>query len=201
MDGLFWKKQAVNSFEILLLIFILPLSFILPDSFAWENGPLESTQVIVLVAAALINFYFFYKRRHNFQLTISGFFLLLTGRELNWGRCFFPLGIGPDGPILVPMNQIPHHAIINIIIGIFIMVVLAGFIFTTPWYKIFSYHLFPVKLLVYSCICTLFSITGDSGHFFGKYKGELLEELGELLLYLLLLHISLYYYIQSSNNN
>ncbi|WP_132548047.1 hypothetical protein [Pectinatus cerevisiiphilus] len=176
------------------MILVLPLSFILPTPLGWENGPLENSQVVILLIAMLLNLYWFYKKKHLFQLTASGAFLLLAGREVNWGRCFFPIGMGPDGPIFIPMEQFPHHTMINTVIGIMLVIVLIGVIFTTPWKKIIVRRLFPVKLFIFACICTIFSLIGDSSRLFSDAQGELVEEQGELLLYFLLLHVSVYYY-------
>jgi len=192
---------SVNSakyFSILFALAIIPLSAILPASIAWENSPLEDFQVLLLFFGCLISLYFYKQSRHSrfrkMWLTISGFFLLLTGRELSWGRVFFQTKMTTHGPEFLSMNHIPHHMIINILLGGLILAVSVGIIFSIPWGKLFFDIPWPTSFILLLFFGALLSTIGDHSWIFSADQGENMEELGEILMYSLLLHLTLYYH-------
>ena len=183
-----------NCIEIIYLLAIIPISFIFPVKYAWENGPIENTQACILFVFFIINVYFYFKIRKKLWITASIFFFLLLGRELSWGRVFFPLGMSSNGPIIMPMSQFPHHTLINIIVGICIFTVILGLIFTIPYRQIVFHKIFPVAKFIMLAITVLLSTIGDHGYLFSNQQSELIEELSELLMYFILFCISYYYY-------
>lgn len=183
--------------EGLFIVAIYPLSIVLPQYLSWENGFLENSQVVILLLAMLLNLYFYNQQKAKLHLTFSVFFFTIACRELNWGRCLFPINASDSaskGPIFIPMSQFPHHTAIGIGIAVLTLCILFGAIFTPPWKRIIRQRLFPIKLIFYCAICTVLSFLGDSSHVFADSQSDLIEELSECLLYLLLLHISVYYY-------
>lgn len=196
-----WNKTNFNFIGYVSSIFtilIIPMSYFLPQTISWENGFLENIQVVVLLFGGVLAFSFYQKSKQNkihaMWLTASSFFLLLVGRELSWGRVFFPTKMTGDGPKFIAMSQVPHHMLLNIFIGIFIAVIVVGMIFTIPW-KTLLFKV-PVPKLYFSLtfIGVIFSLIGDHGWIFSGYRGETVEELGELLFYFLMDMLVLYYY-------
>lgn len=80
-----------NCIEIIYLLAIIPISFILPVKYVWENEPIENTQACTLLIFRIIHIYFYFKTK-KLWITTSIFFFLLLWRVLSWGRVFFPIG-------------------------------------------------------------------------------------------------------------
>lgn len=80
-----------------------PLSFLLPNWFAWENGPIETIQIAVLGLGFIQSLKLaFVSRRAWRGLWIVGsiIWLVLVGREMSWGAVLYaPAGFGADGPM------------------------------------------------------------------------------------------------------
>lgn len=194
----YFSVNSAKYFSILFALAIIPLSAILPASISWENGPLEDFQVLLLFSGCLISLYFYKQAPHSrfrkMWLTTSGLFLLLTGRELSWGRVFFQTKLTTHGPEFLSMSHIPHHMIINILLGCLILAVLAGTIFSVPWGKLFFDIPWPTSFIFLLFLGALLSTIGDHSWIFPSDQGENMEELGEILMYSLLLHLTLYYH-------
>ena len=112
---------------IVLLVMCLPLGKILPATIAWENGPLEILQVLILLAGAGLACFFAKGNLRSMWSGVGGVFFLMIGRELSWGRVFFPTGVVEEtGPQFVAMRDIPGHLLIHaaifaVIVGIIIV--------------------------------------------------------------------------------
>ena len=63
-----------NYIEIIYLLAIIPISFISPVKYAWENGPIENTQAFILLISCLTNIYFYLKSHKKLWLTATLFF-------------------------------------------------------------------------------------------------------------------------------
>lgn len=82
----------------------------LPPEWGWENSLLEWAQVVLLVIGLVLSWIVFStfnaknKQIHYFGLFTTPCWLMLIGRELSWGRVFYPIGIeaakGPYFPAL-----------------------------------------------------------------------------------------------------
>lgn len=131
-------------------VLLLPLGYVMPPYLAWENGVLEMLQNIVLFGDMCLAAYFFRKTAgmggksiHRLWLAAAGYFLLLLGRELSWGRVFFPTGMDSHGPTFVSMNSIPGHEMIHAAIGVYTAVVFCSLVACMPWKKILHDIPFP----------------------------------------------------------
>lgn len=134
-------------------VLLLPLGYVMPPYLAWENGVLEMLQNIVLFGDMCLAAYFFRKTAgmggksiHRLWLAAAGYFLLLLGRELSWGRVFFPTGMDSHGPTFVSMNSIPGHEMIHAAIGVYTAVVFCSLVACMPWKKILHDIPFPTFL-------------------------------------------------------
>ena len=134
-------------------VLLLPLGYVMPSYLAWENGLLEMLQNIVLFGNMCLAAYFFRKTAgtgrksiHRLWLAAAGYFLLLLGRELSWGRVFFPTGMDSHGPTFVSMNSIPGHEMIHAAIGIYTAIVFCSLVACMPWKKILHDIPFPTFL-------------------------------------------------------
>ena len=148
-------------------VLLLPLGYVMPSYLAWENGLLEMLQNIVLFGNMCLAAYFFRKTAgtgrksiHRLWLAAAGYFLLLLGRELSWGRVFFPTGMDSHGPTFVSMNSIPGHEMIHAAIGIYTAIVFCSLVACMPWKKILHDIPFPTFLF---CILAAAAVLASCG--------------------------------------
>lgn len=196
------KKFFKYSFYIgiVWLIILVPLIKFMPDKWAWENSYVENAQILILLTGFLISANNVKKSKKintkKAWFSICAGLLLMTGRELNWGRVFFPKYIEPNGyAVFYDMKDIPGHEIINILIGICIFAAVLGIIFYVPWKKIMI--LLPRKLvglfLIFFILTYLENRVGLSSEW-EKIKMEELSEVGVYFLFdILILYYSLHF--------
>lgn len=182
-------------------VLLLPLGYVMPSYLAWENGVLEMLQNIVLFGDMCLAVYFFRKTAgtggksiHRLWLAAAGYFLLLLGRELSWGRVFFPTGMDSHGPTFVSMNSIPGHEMIHAAIGVYTAVVFCSLVACMPWKKILHDIPFPTFLFCILAAAAVLASCGDKGLLFHSYMDANVEELSELLVYLIHGYFAWYYY-------
>ena len=182
-------------------VLLLPLGYVMPPYLAWENGVLEMLQNIVLFGDMCLAAYFFRKTAgmggksiHRLWLAAAGYFLLLLGRELSWGRVFFPTGMDSHGPTFVSMNSIPGHEMIHAAIGVYTAVVFCSLVACMPWKKILHDIPFPTFLFCVLAAAAMLASCGDKGLLFHSYMDANVEELSELLVYLIHGYFAWYYY-------
>lgn len=162
---------------------------VMPPWLAWENGPIEMLQNIVLLGETMLCLYFFRQTAgqhiHKLWLAAAGYFLLLFGREISWGRVFFQRGIDEHGPYFISMNSVPGHEYIHGAIAIYTAVVLLAIIWTLPWKRAFREFPFPKIVFVILIAAAVLASCGDKGILFHSYVDANVEELAELLAYAL----------------
>jgi hypothetical protein len=91
----------------LLLVALLacyPLSFFTPTRWAWENGVIEDTQVLILLAGLVAAGIMWWRERPGrigmLALAVMPIWAILAARELSWGAVFLtPLDFTSDGPV------------------------------------------------------------------------------------------------------
>ncbi len=181
------RSLAVTLGIVLYFILILPAAFVLPPQLAWENGPIEMLQNVVLLGEAVLCGYFFRKtagqKFHNLWLAAAGWFLLLFGREISWGRVFFPRGIDEHGPYFISMNSVPYHEYIHGAIAIYTAVVVLAILWTVPWKFALRKFPFPKIPFIVLLLASIIAACGDKGLLFHSYVDANCEELAELLVY------------------
>lgn len=185
---------------VVYFLLIVPVAFVMPNYLAWENGLLEMLQNLVLFFNVILCFSFFRKtagqRFHKLWLAVSGYFLLLFGREISWGRIFFQIGMDEHGPTFISMSSVPGHQYIHGGISIYTAIVLVSLIWLVPWKKIF--HEIPVPKLGFAIliVTAVLAACGDKGLLFHSYVDSNIEELAELLSYIMQGGFAAWYYKQ-----
>ena len=171
------------------------LAKILPPSLGWENGFLENTQVVVLITGCLLCLSAAPKIIRKQALVIAGIYLLMIGRELSWGRVFYPTGIITEmGPEFIAMSQIPYHNLIHLAIGIYCLVLLYALLHSFNWHYFWA---IPLPLATFSLlfITVAGQITAEHLSLPGLThpQAQTLEEILELIIYLETLALTWYY--------
>ncbi|WP_094605091.1 hypothetical protein SPSIL_031380 [Sporomusa silvacetica DSM 10669] len=168
----------------------------LPPSWGWEDSPLEWSQVVILSIGALLTAKWQQEAKSDGQYDHARFFiwaiplwLLMVGREMSWGRVFYPVGIDPiTGPSFIPVSQLPYSSIVYPVIAAVILswlfAVIKYKLLVVP-YKLYQQGRFPTGeflLVIFSFIVA--NIAEKQLHF------EIMEEIVEDVAYLSLIIIA-----------
>ncbi len=94
-----------NLLLAVLLVLSFPLAYWLPQSWGWENGPLENAQVVIMLAGLLAAAMAAYRQGSTVAAPLwwvaLPFWLAFMGRELAWGAAFLPaIGHNQWGPTI-----------------------------------------------------------------------------------------------------
>jgi len=180
---------------VLTMIIILSyfIGSYLPLSWGWENSPLEWSQVVILSVGALLTAKWRQEAKSVGQYHHARFFtwaiplwLLMVGREMSWGRVFYPVGIDPiTGPFFIHVSQLPYGPIVYPVIA----VVILSWLFAVIKYKLLA---IPYKLYQQGCFPTgefllvifSFIVAHIAEH---KLHFEIMEEIVEDVAYLSLI--------------
>ncbi|GMB00060.1 hypothetical protein [Pelosinus sp. IPA-1] len=180
-------------FLITIIFFSYFIGKQLPPSFSFENSPLEWSQVVILLMGALLTAKWRQEAKataryhHARFLTWSiPLWLLMAGREMSWGRVFYPLGINPTtGPFFIPVSQLPYAPIVYPTIGVVILLwlfaVMKYKLLAIP-YQLFQQGHFPIgEFLLVILAFVVANIAEKVMHF------EIMEEIVECVAYLSIL--------------
>ena len=179
----FWPRAAILYYFVLF-----PLSFLLPGPFAWENGPIEMGQNMILLTGIIWSIYHYTQETHlhrpSYWLFAASFFLLLFGREISWGRIFLLKEMTETGPVFWSMKDLPYHRVIDGAIGLLSAAVIHLFYQSVNVQK--TLHCLKKNRLM--CLLTvlaaILALMGDKGQLFHDFRDETMEELSELFVYL-----------------
>lgn len=192
----FNKRLSAFNLALLILVFAAyPLAKLLPPYVAWEDNVIESLQALLLLIIALLCFSIHTELIKKQSRALGCFFLLLLGRELSWGRVFFPTGVVDDmGPNFISMNSIPGHKFIHAAIFLAVCLILRAIIKSFNWKALLKIPL-PVFTFIILFVATAGQLSAERHFFTGLTapQNQTLEELLELLIYMELFSLSLYY--------
>ncbi|SDF52542.1 hypothetical protein [Sporomusa acidovorans] len=178
---------------IIIIISSYSIGNYLPLSWGWENSPLEWSQVVILFAGALLTAKWSLEAKSAGRYHHARFFtwaiplwLLMAGREMNWGRVFYPVGINPiTGPFFIPVSQLPYgpivYPLIAVVIFSWLFAVIKYKLFLVP-YKLYQQGRFPTSeflLVIFSFVVA--HIAERQLHF------EIMEEIVEDVAYISLI--------------
>jgi len=172
---------------VLLSYFISPY---LPISWGWENNLLEWLQVIILTSGLALTCKWWQEAKSAGDLTSARFlawatplWLLMIGRELSWGRVFYPNGFNAvSGPSFLTLAELPYGAFVNPLLAIILVV----WLFVVIKYRLdkIPYHLlkecrFPASELAITILAFVVAELGEK-----KLHLPAMEEFDECLAYL-----------------
>ena len=178
----FWPRAAILYFFVLF-----PLSFLLPGPFAWENGPIEMGQNMILLTGIIWSIYHYTQETHlhrpSYWLFAASFFLLLFGREISWGRIFLLKEMTETGPVFWSMKDLPYHRVIDGAIGLLSAAVIHLFYQSVNVQK--TLHCLKKNRLMFllTVLAAILALMGDKGQLFHDFRDETMEELSELFVY------------------
>ena len=195
MLGKFFEFKIYKTTKITLALvpIAMILFFFLSPPVAYENGPLENLQVVQLVIGALVAYKAaskaFDKEARNIWYCGAVTFLICAGRELNWGRVFYPVA---DHNKFLPLKVLWYGPVVYPLLTVIIL----GTLYMLWRSKLLSY-IKKTKIPFWDFIlfAVLYLAANYAEHrpmiFWGQhFDGEILEELFECLCYWLLTDIT-----------
>jgi hypothetical protein len=177
----------------MIIIFSYFIGSHLPPSWGWENSPLEWSQVVILSMGALLTGLWRQEAKSSGRYHHACFFawaiplwLLMAGRELSWGRVFYPVGMDSiSGPFFIPVSQLPYgpivYPVITAVIVMWLFAVTKYKLYVVP-YELFQQGRFPTgEFLLVILSFVIAYIAEKQLHF------EIMEEIVECVAYLSLI--------------
>ncbi|HRM59747.1 MAG TPA: hypothetical protein PK232_07030 [Megamonas funiformis] len=177
---------------ILAIIFI-GLSFVLPIEYSYENHFLENLEVVILflgiaICIGKIRDFILYDSIKFYVASII-IYILMIGRELSWGRVFYPIGIDNNGEqIFVKVHELWYGSVVYPMVGILILIVLIllGVYFYQSRRQGICWYIPLGEFLFFIVTSILGQCVFDRGLVqFGNYN-QLLEESCEIIAYIAL---------------
>ena len=177
---------------ILAVIFI-GLSFVLPIEYSYENHFLENLEVVILflgivICIGKIRDFILYDSI-KFYIASIIIYILMIGRELSWGRVFYPIGIDNNGEqIFVKVHELWYGSVVYPMVGILILIVLIllGVYFYQSRRQGICWYIPLGEFLFFIVTSILGQCVFDRGLVqFGDYN-QLLEESCEIIAYIAL---------------
>lgn len=177
---------------ILAVIFI-GLSFVLPIEYSYENHFLENLEVVILflgivICIGKIRDFILYDSI-KFYIASIIIYILMIGRELSWGRVFYPIGMDKNGEqIFVKVHELWYGSVVYPMVGILILIVLIllGVYFYQSRRQGICWYIPLGEFLFFIVTSILGQCVFDRGLVqFGNYN-QLLEESCEIIAYIAL---------------
>ena len=175
---------------ILAVIFI-GLSFVLPIEYSYENHFLENLEVVILflgivICIGKIRDFILYDSIKVYVASII-IYILMIGRELSWGRVFYPIGMDKNGEqIFVKVHELWYGSVVYPMVGILILIVLIllGVYFYQSRRQGICWYIPLGEFLFFIVTSILGQFVFDRGLVqFGNYN-QLLEESCEIIAYI-----------------
>lgn len=99
MCKLCWKLTPSSVLTVILVLLTISLCLWLSPDWARENGPIEWTQAVILAVGGFVAVITYFNGTGSFAsrqlfLCCVPVWLTLLGRELSWGRVFYPKTAG-----------------------------------------------------------------------------------------------------------
>ena len=175
---------------ILTIIFIA-LAFVLPIEYSYENHFLENLEIVILfcgivVCVNKIRAFILYDSI-KFYIASVIIYILMIGRELSWGRVFYPMGMDNNGEqIFIKVQDLWYSPVVYPIIGVLTLIalILLGIYFYQSRQKRICWHIPAGEFLLFIVMSILSQCVFDRGLVqFGDYN-QLLEESCEIIAYI-----------------
>ncbi len=183
-----WHIFPTTWLSLLLVVLLFPMGLTLPPWWGWENGPLENTQVLILAIGLLVSWFAARHNRdnrkaRNLWLWLTLFWLLVIGRELSWGRVFYPVASGANGPELISLHQLWYGPLVRPVVAAAMTAMVTGIYLNSPLKYIRQTTLPLLDLVILFITVILTSVCDKSMLPLFHSQEEVLEEWAELTAY------------------
>lgn len=190
-----WKKNFIirpfwfTWITFVLLLLWLPIGFAIPESWGWENGPVENFQFVFLAFGIYASWrasrtYKDDKLLHAWWLWSIGAWILIIGRELSWGRSFFPSTPPGVAPEFLSKEEIWFGPYVHPCVFLVLVVLLAGLVWNFSWEKLKATVRIPIWDAISFFVCFLcFSLFEQDVIDVPDEYNMRMEEVGETIAY------------------
>ena len=184
--------KIINKVSIVLLIAVWPLALLLPDWAFWENNWIENIEALILLGGFVMTLKWSMSGARSERwlwLSAAVLFLVALGRELSWGRVFYPMAWTANGPEFPGIHEVWFGAYVPWFLGAMAIVLsIAVWRGRTLIITLYKEHLSDRTLLIYLAIFIGGLVLGET--LFEKNMVSLwsayhqnLEEMAELCSY------------------
>lgn len=121
--------KLIKFITILALLAMSPLAIVLPANYFWENAFFENVEALVLFGSCVLSFIWLLRstgERRWLFLAWSILFLVAFGRELSWGRVFYPVGMDAEGPVFMSIKEVWFGPYLSWMLGALIVALLVA---------------------------------------------------------------------------
>ncbi len=181
------SRQFIVGLIGLVLLIVLGNTCV-PLSFGDENGVVEMAQVTILIIATIVCLSKVHSAEGRTRLLwIAGFLfcVLLTGRELSWGRVFFPPMENGNFP---PVKSLPYGAVVYPLIGVTMLSIIV-LIIRGKIVHYFRTHNMSLSLHLLLALTAVIAADAEKFHLIPHVNGMLVEELCEMYAYAIFAYI------------
>ena len=177
------------------LIGWLPVGFLVPETWGWENGPIENFQFAFL----LFGIYASWRasRTYKDDDVLRGWWLwsilawlIIIGREMSWGRNFFPATPPGEVPVFLGREELSFGPFIHPLIFFSALILVVGLAWNFDWKKLKTTIRIPVYDATAFVICFLcFTLFEQDVIDVPDEYNMRMEEIGETIAYWCLVNI------------
>ncbi|WP_392562601.1 hypothetical protein RHO12_03710 [Orbus sturtevantii] len=197
------KIMLLRVIVVLIYLLLYPMAWLFPIQWGWENGLIENTQLAICFIGFIFAAYAIFKVKDKnlrwFWSMIIAIWFILFWRELSWGACFYPpTSIDPQTGGAYPSALLWYKPIVHPLLWLILICIALVFVIKKQ-YRIIAvlWHekQFPLIEFVLA-VLGVFISTAAEGHmhlslplvnYFTAGQMQIVEELGELAIYLALL--------------
>lgn len=141
----YFSKSSIARFAfgmaacVLIILISCWLAPLLPVTTGWENGPIENSQVVILLGGFFCAAIFYFRqseaRLKALWLCIMPVWLILAMRELSWGAVFYPPleFFGYTGPVFSSRIQLWYKPFVTPVVLILLGLSLFHFLRTRQY--------------------------------------------------------------------
>lgn len=196
------KVMILRTIVVLIYLLMYPMAWYFPVQWGWENGLFENTQLAICFLGFVVATYAMCKEQKInlrwFWLMIITIWFIMFWRELSWGACFYPPTVmDPETGGKYPSALLWYKPIIHPLLWLLLAAIVVIF-FIKQQYKtvIVLWHekQFPLIEFILALIGALISTAAEEHmglvlpfvKYFAEGQVQMMEELGELAMYLAL---------------
>lgn len=203
--------KRLRILTILIYLSLYPVAWYFPVQWGWENGIIENTQLILCFIGFLFASYALYIEKNSdlrwFWSMIIAIWFIMFWRELSWGACLYPPTIiDPETGGKYPSSLLWYKPIIHPLLWLLLGAIALVFLITKQYRTIillWREKQFPLIEFGFAALGAIISTAAEQHmhlslpfvSYYTEGQIQIMEELGELAMYLALFTAQLRVYL------
>lgn len=173
-----WKFRGTTWFVLLVSLVCIVAAFLLPESFANKNSPIETLQLVILAVA--LGMSCTVRDRKTLYIFVSLCLFFAIAREVNYGRTLFIFADPEDVNKFPKWKDMEYGWLAHVCVGIYLAWTLVYFIWRKLWREVWD----VLSTTRIPAIDLIFALAGFlAGQLFEMQHDNIREELGETVFY------------------